>query len=118
MAMILREDIMNPASRIPDFNVMVALHQHDPEAFEHFRRHLLREAVEEAPAIHRPALEQLLERMETVRDEAGSPAEAAAAAFGLMQESVGKLRGAWEEAEYAVAGLQTSLLLERLRTGA
>lgn len=106
---------MNTGSRIPDFNVMVALHQHDPEAFENFRRHLLREAVQEAPPIHRPALEKLLQRMDAARDAAASPAEAAAVAFGMMQESVGRLQDAWEDAQVAVAGLQTSLLLQRLK---
>ena len=49
---------------LPDFDVLVALYRHDPEAFEDFRRHVLREAVDCAPACHRPALERLLESIE------------------------------------------------------
>jgi len=100
---------------LPDFDVLVALHQHDPDALEDFRRHALREAVDFAPLEHRASLEQLLEKIELARKSAASPMEAAAIAFRMMQESVNRLHGGWEEARGAVAGLQASLIIERLR---
>lgn len=100
---------------LPDFDVLVALHRHDPEALEAFRRHMLREAVDYAPLQHRHSLEQLLTHIEAARDAASSPMEAAVTAFRLMQESVARLQGSWEQALHAVAGLQAALIIERLR---
>lgn len=100
---------------LPDFDVLVALHRHDPAALEDFRRHVLREAVNEAPPIHRPALEQLLDQIEAARATASSPMDAALIAFRMMQDSVERLQGGWEQALEAVAGLQTALIIERLR---
>jgi hypothetical protein len=100
---------------LPDFNVLLALHQHDPEALEAFRRHILREAVDDTPAAHRPALEQLLARIEAARTAALSPEDALLTAFSMMHESMSRLHAAWEDAAHTVAELQTSLLIERLR---
>lgn len=106
---------MSLGTRLPDFDMLVALHRQEPDAFEAFRRHLLREAVNDAPPAHRPALETLLCRIEEAHDAAATPMEAAITASRMMQESVGKLHDAWDQARHAVAGLQTSLILERLR---
>jgi hypothetical protein len=100
---------------LPDFDVLVALYRHDPEALEAFRRHILRKAVDYAPLAHRHSLEQLLSHIETARDAATSPMEAAITAFRMMQESVTKLHEGWDQALQAVAGLQTALIIERLR---
>ncbi len=102
---------------LPDFEVLVALHRQDPEALEAFRRHVLREAVDDAPLAHRPALEQLLLHIETVRNTASTPIEAASTAFNMMQESVMRLHDGWEQARYAMAELQAALLIERMRSG-
>lgn len=101
---------------LPDFDTLVALHRTDPQALEDFRRHMLREAVDFAPLEHRASLEQLLKRIEEARSAASSPIDAASKAFQMMQESVTQLHGGWERALQAVAGLQTALLLERLRS--
>ncbi len=101
--------------QIPDFKVLLALHQHDPEAFEAFRRHMLREAVDDAPIAQRPALEQLLSRIEAARAAAIDPEDAAIKAFSMMSESVKRLHDAWTDAAHSVAELQTTLLIERLR---
>ena len=101
--------------RLPDFDVLVALHRHDPEALEDFRRHVLREAVDYAPLQHRASLEQLLEQIEIARASATNPMDAAMIAFRMMQESVERLQGGWEQALDAVAGLQTALIIEKLR---
>jgi transposase-like protein len=100
---------------LPDFDVLVALHQHDPEALEDFRRHTLRKAVDFAPLEHRASLENLLKQIESAREQANSPMEAATIAFRLMQDSVTRLHQSWDDAREAVAGLQTSLIIERLR---
>ena len=100
---------------IPDFNVLVALHQHDPDAFEDFRRHLLQESVNNAPIAHRPTLERLLSRIEAVRATAENPVDAARIAFDLMHDSVKGLNYHWEQALEAVTALQTTLLIERVR---
>jgi hypothetical protein len=107
---------MSLGIRLPEFDMLVTLHQQEPDAFEAFRRHLLREAVDGAPPSHRPALEKLLCRIEETRAAAATPMEAVVAASRMMQESVGKLHATWEQARQAVAGLQTSLIIERLRT--
>lgn len=107
---------MNPP--LPDFDVLVALHQHDPQALEDFRRHALREAVDYAPLEHRASLEQLLKQIETARATAASPVEAASIAFRMMQDSVSRLNDGWEQAKEAVAGLQANLIIERLRNRA
>jgi hypothetical protein len=107
--------MMSGGLRLPDFDVLVALHQHEPEAFEAFRRRMLRQAVDVAPPAHRPALEQLLHRIEEERAAAVTPFDAAAKAMRMMAESVGKLHDAWEQALEAVAGLQATIIIERLR---
>lgn len=100
---------------LPDFDVLVALHRHDPEAFEDFRRHVLREAIDFAPPVHRASLEQLVTRIETARAEAASPMEAATTAFRMMQDSIAQLHRGWEQALHAVAGLQAALVIEQVR---
>ena len=100
---------------LPDFDVLLAIHRDDPEALEQFRRHLLREAVDAAPPAHRPSLEKLLLRIEEARAQATDPRDAAVIAFRLMHESVDRLQESWNEALHAVAGMQTRILLERLR---
>ncbi|HZW22514.1 DUF3135 domain-containing protein [Noviherbaspirillum sp.] len=105
-------------SPLPDFDELAALHRRDPAALEALRRNMLRDAVDEAPAQHRAALEQLLEKIEATRATAGTPMEAAAAAFRMMQESVVRLHDGWEQALEAVAGLQTTLVIERLQRNA
>ena len=102
---------------LPDFDVLVALYKHDPEAFEDFRRHVLREAVDCAPIGHRPGLERLLETIEESRERAATPMEAARIAANMMQESAKRLCNAWMEAHEAVAGLQATLVIERAREG-
>jgi hypothetical protein len=62
---------------LPDFDVLVALYRHDPEALEDFRRHMLREAVDDAPLRHRASLERLLDQIEIARESAANPMEAA-----------------------------------------
>jgi len=106
---------MSGQIRLPDFDVLVSMYRHEPEAFEAFRRHVLRQAVEQAPAHHRPSLEQLLERIEEARTSAETPYDAAAGAMQMMQDSVGRLHDAWEEARTAVAGLHAAIIIERVR---
>jgi hypothetical protein len=102
---------------LPDFDVLVALHRHDPDAFESFRRHVLRQAIDFAPPVHRASLEQLVVQIENARTEATSPIEAAATAFRMMQDSVMQLQDGWTQALHAVAGLQADLVIERVRDG-
>lgn len=101
--------------RLPDFDMLVSLHRDDPEAFEAFRRHLLREAVDSAPPAQRPALELLLSQIEVARADAATPIDAAIIAFGMMQDSVSQLHNFWQQTQQAVAGLQASMLITRLR---
>lgn len=104
-----------PATPLPDFDTLVHLHANDPEGFEEFRRQLLREAVESAPTAYRPALESLLVRIETARDAATTPVDAAMIAYRMMQDSLGRLSAGWEQARGAMAGWQTALVIERAR---
>jgi ABC-type transporter Mla subunit MlaD len=106
---------MNPGIRLPDFDALMALHQDDPDRFEEFRKRLLREAVEQAPTTHRPALDRLLSRIETARDAAATPMEAAVAASRMMADSVDQLHRAWQQAQHAVAGWQAATIIERFR---
>jgi hypothetical protein len=101
---------------LPDFDMLVSLYRDDPEAFEAFRRHSLRDAVHAAPPAQRPALELLLNRLEIARAGAATPMDAATIAFRLMQDSVGQLHTLWQQTRQAAAGLQTSLLIARVRS--
>ncbi|HEY8609209.1 MAG TPA: DUF3135 domain-containing protein [Noviherbaspirillum sp.] len=100
---------------LPDFDALLAIHREDPEAFEHFRRHLLREAVDAAPPAHRQSLEELLVRIEAARASARDPVEAAAIAFRLMRASVERLQDSWDHALLAVSGLQARVAIEQAR---
>ncbi|TCS34722.1 uncharacterized protein DUF3135 [Paucimonas lemoignei] len=100
---------------IPDFDMLVSLHEHDPEAFEALRRHLLWDAVRAAPVEHQPSLERLLARIEATRASAGSPAQAANQAFEMMAESLKELRESWHQACHSLSELQARLLIERVR---
>lgn len=106
---------MSLGSRLPDIDVLMALHQEDPAAFEALRQQLLREAVERASREQRPALESILLQIEAARATTSSPIESMLLAFKMMQESLAQLQERWGEVQYALAGLQTSLLIERLR---
>lgn len=106
---------MGDSLRFPDFDAMVELHRQDPHSFEKMRRAILRAAVDEAPPAHRPALEQLLQRIERVRAQAATPQQAAQDAFRMMCDSVDHLRDAWEVARHAAAEWQTALLIEKVR---
>lgn len=108
---------MGAGMHYPDFDTLVALHRHDPQSFDDMRRSMLRAAVESAPPEHRSTLEQLLERIENAHLEAATPIEAAQGAFGMMCESVVQLRDAWGSAQYAVAGWQAAVLIEKVRPG-
>lgn len=101
---------------LPDFDVLVALYRHDPDALEDFRRHMLRKAVDDAPLQHRVSLERLLEQIEIARASAATPMDAALIAFRMMQDSVARLQDSWGEAREAAAGLHAALIIERLRT--
>jgi hypothetical protein len=104
-----------PATPLPDFDTLVDLHAKDPAGFEDFRKQLLRDAVDSAPAEYRPALESLLCRIEDAREAAATPMDAAMIAYGLMQDSLSRLSAGWEQARGAVAGWQTALVIERAR---
>jgi hypothetical protein len=108
---------MNPDAKLPDFDTLVRLYQEDPAAFDSVRRQLLRQAVDEAPRRHRPALEELLLCIEANRQRAATPAEAALGAFQMMRDSVGQLNAAWQLGLQSIARLQTDALLKKLRAG-
>jgi len=101
--------------KFPDFNMLVSLHEDDPESFEAYRKILLRKAIDDAPAVQRPSLEKLLHRIEAAREAAETPMEAILLASRMMHDSVNRLSDAWGDVQEAVAGLQTALLIERLR---
>lgn len=99
----------------PDFDELMALYQRDPQEFEKFRRQALREAIDRAPAAHRPALDGLLDRMEQARASAETPMDAAIIASRMMRESAEQLLDAWEDVQEEVAGLQAAVVIERMR---
>ncbi len=106
---------MNTVSVLPSFDELLALHQSDPTALEALRVRMLRDTVAAAPAHLRPALEHLVFRMDKARDGAATPLEAAAAASKLMMESLSQLQGAYEHLQYAGAGLETQLTMEKMK---
>lgn len=108
---------MNTDAKLPDFDTLSRLYKEDPAAFEAFRRHLLRQAVDEAPRRHRPALEELLVCIEANRLRATTPADAALGAFQMMRQSVGQLNAAWQLGLQSIAQLQTESLIRNLRAG-
>ena len=106
---------MHLAIQLPDFDMLASLYRDDPESFEAFRRHVLREVVDAAPPDQRPTLELLLSHLEAARTEAATPMEATIIAFRMMQNSVGQLHTLWEQTQQAVAGLQTSIVIAQVR---
>lgn len=106
---------MSLGTRLPDFDTLMALYKEDPEGFEEFRKHLLMDAVGRAPKEQRPALELVVKQIDAARDTASTPVESMLIAFKAMQDSLAQLRNGWQKAHYALAGLQTSLIIERLR---
>lgn len=102
-------------AKLPDFDTLSRLYKEDPEAFEAFRRHLLRQAVDEAPRRHRPALEELLLCIEANRQRAATPADAAIGAFQMMRQSVTQLGAAWQLGLQSMAQLQSDVLMQKLR---
>lgn len=108
---------MNTDAKLPDFDTLSRLYQDDPAAFETFRRHLLRQAVDEAPRQHRPALEELLLCIEANRQRAATPADAALGAFQMMRQSVSQLGTAWQLGLQSLAQLQADTLMQKLRAG-
>ena len=83
---------MDTSLVLPDFDALVALNQKDPVAYAIFRRNFLQECVGEAPDQYQPMLDDLVWRMDAVRQAASSPHEAAAAAMSMMMDSVGQMR--------------------------
>jgi hypothetical protein len=106
---------MSLGTPLPDFDVLMKLYKEDPEAFEDFRKRLLRDAVNRAPKDQHLALELLLKRIDAAREATANPVEAMLLAFKMMQESLAQLRSNWEKAQIAMAELQTSLIIEKLR---
>ncbi|OGB23447.1 MAG: hypothetical protein A3I66_01940 [Burkholderiales bacterium RIFCSPLOWO2_02_FULL_57_36] len=106
---------MSLGIRLPDFDVLVALYKENPESFEAFRKQLLWDAVGRAPEEQRPALELILKQIDAAREAASNPIESMMLAFKMMQQSLIQLRCGWEKAQYALAELQTVLIIERLR---
>ncbi len=106
---------MTLATKLPRFEELVALHEQDPQAYEMLRHQLLRSCVDNAPEIHRAALENLLDRINIVRLEADSPLEAAVNASRMMVDSCLRLREAMGELHSANAALQTTVLLDKFR---
>jgi hypothetical protein len=106
---------MNTDVKLPDFDTLSRLYKEDPAAFEAFRCHLLRQAVDEAPRRHRPALEELLLCIEANRQRAATPADAALGAFQMMRQSVSQLNAAWQLGLQGIAQLQTEALIRNLR---
>lgn len=107
---------MNMDVKLPDFDTLCRLYREDPDGFESFRRHLLRQAVDDAPCRHRPALEELLLCMDASRQRASTPSEAALGAFQMMRQSVTQLNAAWQQGLQSVAQLQSDALMLKLRT--
>jgi hypothetical protein len=108
---------MNTDAKLPDFDTLSRLYRDDPAAFETFRRHILRQAVDEAPRQHRPALEELLLCIEANRQRAATPADAALGAFQMMRQSVSQLGAAWQLGLQSLAQLQADTLMQKLRAG-
>ena len=107
---------MSIDAKLPDFDTLTRLYQEDPAAFESFRRHLLRQAVDEAPRRHRPALEELLLCIEANRQRAVTPFDAALGAFQMMRHSVTQLNAAWQLGLQSMAQLQSEALMQKLRS--
>lgn len=101
--------------QLPPFDTLVALYRDDPEAFECFRARLFQDVVDSSPEEHRPALRLLLQRIEEERSKAKTPMDGLIISMRMMRESLQQLRKGWQDAHYAVAGLQTKILIESAR---
>lgn len=106
---------MDTSLVLPDFDTLVALNQKDPVAYAIFRSNLLQECVSEAPDQYQPMLDDLVWRMDAVRQAASSPHEAAAAAMSMMMDSVGQTRVQLLALQNANAKWSTQVLIANLR---
>ena len=104
---------MGLSDQLPDFDVLMALHQKNPEMYEHFRRQVLHGFIARAPALHQPALNRLLAPLEAIRSDATTPLAAAATAFKLMNESFAQLQAPMEMLANELAGVQTDMVLAK-----
>ncbi|MES2935838.1 MAG: DUF3135 domain-containing protein [Pseudomonadota bacterium] len=104
---------LNPMQ--PDFDTLSALYKTDPQAFEELRLKLLNDAVNAAPARHRPALRQTLRQIEQARCDAATPMEATTMAFRLMCDSWAELHVAWTGLRHDLTALQAFIVIERAR---
>lgn len=106
---------MNQHNAMPDFDMLVSLHQQDAEAFEAFRKHLLEQAISSAPPSRRANLEKVLNQIEVARAAARTPLEAATIAFDMMIEALHQLNHSWQQASFAMSRFQADVLIERVR---
>lgn len=109
---------MRAECKLPDFDTLVAFYQADSLGYEQFRIQTLNGAVAAAPARHGPALANTLRQMETARQAAKSPMEAACAAFALMGQSLHQLHDAFDSLQHHSAELQTTMLIQKLQAKA
>jgi hypothetical protein len=106
---------MRHRGHTPNFDEARALYERNPAAFETWRAEVLNDFIRAAPAQHQPELQRTLRRIEAARTAAATPFEALATAFAMMSESVQQLHDAWNKQRFAVAALQTAVLIERAR---
>ena len=99
------------------FDALVALHRTDPQGFEKYRDLHLNRAVAMAPVHQRPALAQTLCDIVAARKSAKSALEAATLAHCMMSKSLCSLGEKLQDLHYAVATLQTQLIIDDLKSG-
>ncbi len=99
----------------PDFDILQALYQCNPLAFEALRQQILNDFVAAAPIRHQPALQKTLDRLEIARQEAKTPIDAAMVASRMMHESWTQLEDSWSHLRHEVAALETFVVLDRIK---
>jgi hypothetical protein len=97
-------DILTDA--LPDFDTLVRMAKEDPTVYEAFRQKILKDAVAQAPAQHRPMLEKTVEVIEDAHHRAENPLHATILASTLMQESLATLRSGMNHLQFAAKDFQ------------
>ena len=80
--------------KIPSFDTLLMLAEHDPKQLEKIRRHLSERIIDSAPEYLRPRLRGLQFRIDATRRRAKNPLDACIQLSGMMFESLEELRAA------------------------
>ncbi len=106
---------MNANTKLPEFDVLVALYKKDPVAYEAYRKEILDSEVASAPPELQEILKNTICRIEIARKKAKSPLEAAIVACRMMLELTNQLRLEIEGLRCLASNIEAVLVIDKAR---